>query len=82
MEHVMDEHESNGEPNTPGKVEITRRTVTEICTTPPPLTTLPRTALAADPVDDREGASMRRRSIVVAGIAVAATAMLTIGVGI
>src|ERR1700733_4626989 len=82
MEHVMDEHESNGEPNTPGKVEIARRTVTEIGTTPLPLTTLPRTALAAGPVDDREGASMRRRSIVVAGIAVAAPAMLTIGVGI
>ena len=77
----MDEHESNGGPNTP-KVEITRRTVTEIGTTPLPLTTLPRTALAAGPVDDREGASMRRRSIVVAGIAVAATAMLTIGVGL
>jgi hypothetical protein len=82
MEYVMDEHESNGGPNTPGKVEITRRTVTEIGTIPLPLTTLPRTALAAGPVDDREGASMRRRSIVVAGIAVAATAMLTIGVGI
>src|SRR5258708_8215817 len=47
----MDEHESTIEPNT---IEITRRTVIETGTTALLLTTLPRAALAADPVDDNE----------------------------
>jgi xanthine dehydrogenase YagT iron-sulfur-binding subunit len=54
MEHVMDEHESNAEPDTPGTVEVTRRTVIETGTTALLLTTLPRVALAAGPVDDSE----------------------------
>jgi xanthine dehydrogenase YagT iron-sulfur-binding subunit len=54
MEHVMDEHESNAEPNTPDTVEITRRTVIETGTTALLLTTLPRAVLAADPTDDNE----------------------------
>jgi xanthine dehydrogenase YagT iron-sulfur-binding subunit len=54
MEHVMDEHETNAEPNTPGAVEITRRTVIETGTTALMLTTLPRAVLAAGPTDDSE----------------------------
>src|ERR1700733_9519991 len=54
MEHVMDEHESNGEPDTPGTVEVTRRTVIETGTTALLLTTLPRAVLAAGPTDDNE----------------------------
>src|SRR3984957_2243829 len=50
----MDKHKSNSEPNTPGKVEISRRTVIEVGTTALLLTTLPRAALAAGPVDDNE----------------------------
>lgn len=50
----MDEHEFNAEPNTPSKVEVTRRTVIETGTTALLLTTLPRAALAAGPVDDNE----------------------------
>jgi xanthine dehydrogenase YagT iron-sulfur-binding subunit len=47
----MDERESNTEPNT---FEVTRRTVIETGTTALLLATLPRTALAAGPVDDNE----------------------------
>jgi xanthine dehydrogenase YagT iron-sulfur-binding subunit len=54
MEHVMDEHESNGGPDTPGTVEVTRRTVIETGTTALMLTTLPRAVLAAGPTDDNE----------------------------
>jgi len=54
MEHIMDEHEFNAGPNTPGKVEVTRRTVIETGTTALLLTTLPRAALAADALDDNE----------------------------
>jgi xanthine dehydrogenase YagT iron-sulfur-binding subunit len=45
----MDEHESKTDPNT---FEITRRTVIETGTTALLLTTLPRGALAAGPLDD------------------------------
>ncbi|THD59244.1 MAG: 2Fe-2S iron-sulfur cluster binding domain-containing protein [Bradyrhizobium sp.] len=47
----MDELESNTEPNT---FEVSRRTVIEIGTTALLLTTLPRAAFAAGPVDDDE----------------------------
>jgi xanthine dehydrogenase YagT iron-sulfur-binding subunit len=47
----MDEHESNTVPNT---FEVTRRTVIETGTTALFLTTLPRAAFAAGPVDDDE----------------------------
>jgi xanthine dehydrogenase YagT iron-sulfur-binding subunit len=47
----MDEHESNTEPST---FEVTRRTVIETGTTALLLTTLPRSAFAAGPVDDDE----------------------------
>jgi xanthine dehydrogenase YagT iron-sulfur-binding subunit len=50
----MGENESNAEANTPGTVEVTRRTVIETGTTALLLTTLPRAALAAGPVDDNE----------------------------
>jgi xanthine dehydrogenase YagT iron-sulfur-binding subunit len=50
----MDEHESNAEPNTPGTFELTRRTVIETGATALLLTTLPRAALAAGPVDENE----------------------------
>jgi xanthine dehydrogenase YagT iron-sulfur-binding subunit len=53
MEYVM-EHTSDAEPNTPGTVEVTRRTVIETGTTALLLATLPRAALAAGPVDDTE----------------------------
>jgi len=45
----MDEHESNTDLNT---FEITRRTMIETGTTALLLTTLPRGALAAGPLDD------------------------------
>jgi xanthine dehydrogenase YagT iron-sulfur-binding subunit len=48
---VMDEHESDAEPNT---LEVTRRTVIETGTTALLLSTLPRSALAAGPVADSE----------------------------
>jgi xanthine dehydrogenase YagT iron-sulfur-binding subunit len=54
MEHVMDEHESNAEPNTPGTFEVTRRTVIETGATALLLASLPRAALAASPADDNE----------------------------
>src|SRR6202051_1809863 len=54
MEHVMDEHKFNSEQNTPGAVEIPRRTVIETGTTALLLTTLPRAVLAAGPTDDSE----------------------------
>jgi hypothetical protein len=78
MEYVMDEHQSNAEPepNTPGKVGIGRRTVMEIGTLASPPTTVPHAALAASPVDDKKGASIRRRSIMVA------TAILAIDIAI
>jgi xanthine dehydrogenase YagT iron-sulfur-binding subunit len=47
----MDEHELTTEPNT---FEVTRRTVIETGTTALLLTALPRAALAAGPVDDKE----------------------------
>jgi xanthine dehydrogenase YagT iron-sulfur-binding subunit len=47
----MDEHESTTEPNA---IEITRRTVVETGTTALLLTALPRSALAAGPLDDNE----------------------------
>src|ERR1700731_2565289 len=47
----MDEHRSNTEPN---PVEVTRRTVIETGTTALLLTTLPRAAFAAGPVDGNE----------------------------
>jgi xanthine dehydrogenase YagT iron-sulfur-binding subunit len=50
----MDDHESNTEQNTPNTLEVTRRTVIETGTTALLLTTLPRGALAAGPVDDNE----------------------------
>src|SRR5258707_13008277 len=50
----MDEHESNKGPETPNAFEVTRRTVIETGTTALLLTTLPRAALAAGPVDDNE----------------------------
>ena len=47
----MAEHETDTEPNA---FEVTRRTVIETGTTALLLATLPRSALAADPVDDSE----------------------------
>ena len=47
----MDEHESNAAPNT---LEVTRRTVIETGTTALLLSTLPRAALAVDPVAGNE----------------------------
>src|ERR1700687_302261 len=47
----MDEREFNTEPNA---VEVTRRTVIETGTTALLLTTLPRAAFAAGPVDSNE----------------------------
>jgi xanthine dehydrogenase YagT iron-sulfur-binding subunit len=47
----MDEHKSSTEPNT---LEVTRRTVIETGTTALLLTTLPRAAFAAGPVDSNE----------------------------
>jgi xanthine dehydrogenase YagT iron-sulfur-binding subunit len=54
MEHIMDKYESNAKPNTPGAIEVTRRTVIETGTTALLLTTLPRAARAGGPVDDNE----------------------------
>jgi xanthine dehydrogenase YagT iron-sulfur-binding subunit len=48
----MDDHVSDTEPNA---FEVTRRTVIETGTTALLLATLPRAALAADPVDDNQG---------------------------
>jgi len=48
----MDEHDSNTEANAPNAFEVTRRTVIETGTTALLLTTLPRAAFAAGPVDD------------------------------
>ena len=50
----MDEHEFNAEPNTSGKIEVTRRTLIETGTAALLLTTLPRAALTAGLVDDNE----------------------------
>jgi xanthine dehydrogenase YagT iron-sulfur-binding subunit len=50
----MDEHESNTGPDTPNTFEVTRRTVIETGTTALLLTTLPRAALAAGPVEGNE----------------------------
>ena len=66
----MDEPESEAVPNTPGKIGVSRRTVMQAGTTAPPVTTLPRAALTAGPVDNREGASIRL--IVAAAIAIVA----------
>src|SRR5258708_2929306 len=52
--HHHGEQECSAEPNTPGTVEVTRRTVIETGSTALLLTTLPRAALAAGPVDDNE----------------------------
>ena len=49
---IMDEHESNTEPDAPNTNGITRRTVIETGATALLLTTLPRAALAAGAVDD------------------------------
>jgi hypothetical protein len=76
MEYVMDEHQSNAEPNTPGRVGMSPRSVMETGTLASPPTTLPPTALGASPVDDRKGASIRRRSIMVV------TAILAIDIAI
>jgi xanthine dehydrogenase YagT iron-sulfur-binding subunit len=56
-EYTMDEHDSNSEPNTLGRIEVTRRTVIETGTTALLLTTLPRAALAVGPVDDNESSA-------------------------
>jgi xanthine dehydrogenase YagT iron-sulfur-binding subunit len=48
----MDENESKPEPGASNVFEVTRRTVIETGTTALLLTTLPRAALAAGPVDD------------------------------
>jgi xanthine dehydrogenase YagT iron-sulfur-binding subunit len=50
----MDEHDSNTGPDTPNTFEVTRRTVIETGTTALLLTTLPRAAFAAGPVDGNE----------------------------
>src|SRR4051794_18657668 len=50
----MDEHESNTGPDTPNTFEVTRRTVIETGTTALLLTTLPRAAFAAGPVESNE----------------------------
>jgi xanthine dehydrogenase YagT iron-sulfur-binding subunit len=53
-EHVMDEYDSNIEPNASNSFEVTRRTVVETGTTALLLTALPRVAFAAGAVDDNE----------------------------
>jgi xanthine dehydrogenase YagT iron-sulfur-binding subunit len=53
----MDDHESDTEPNTPNTFGVTRRTLIETGTTALLLTTLPRAALAAGPVDDNVNTS-------------------------
>src|ERR1700736_877887 len=50
----MDEPDSKTTPNQENRFEVTRRTVIETGTTALLLTTLPRAALAAGPVDDDE----------------------------
>jgi xanthine dehydrogenase YagT iron-sulfur-binding subunit len=50
----MDEHDSNTEPDTANRFEVTRRTVIEAGTTALLLTTLPRAVLAAGPAADNE----------------------------
>jgi hypothetical protein len=72
----MDEHQSNAEPNTPGRVGIGPRSVMETGTLASLPTTLPPAALSASPVDDKKGASIRRRSIMVV------TAILAIDIAI
>jgi len=50
----MDDHESNSEPDAPIRFEVTRRTVVETGTTALLLTALPRAAVAAGSVDNKE----------------------------
>jgi xanthine dehydrogenase YagT iron-sulfur-binding subunit len=50
----MDDHESNREPDAPIRFEVTRRTVVETGTTALLLTALPRAAVAAESVDNKE----------------------------
>ena len=50
----MDDHESNRAPDTPIRFEVTRRTVVETGTTALLLTALPRAAVAAGSVDNKE----------------------------
>jgi xanthine dehydrogenase YagT iron-sulfur-binding subunit len=50
----MDDHESNREPDAPIRIEVTRRTVVETGTTALLLTALPRAAVAAGSVDNKE----------------------------
>ena len=50
----MDDHESNREPDAPIQFEVTRRTVVETGTTALLLTALPRAAVAAGSVDNKE----------------------------
>ena len=50
----MDDHESNREPDAPIRFEVTRRTVVETGATALLLTALPRAAVAAGSVDDKE----------------------------
>ena len=50
----MDDHESNRAPDAPIRFEVTRRTVVETGTTALLLTALPRVAVAAGSVDNKE----------------------------
>jgi len=50
----MDDHESNREPDAPIRFEVTRRTVVETGTTALLLTALPRAAVTAGSVDNKE----------------------------
>jgi xanthine dehydrogenase YagT iron-sulfur-binding subunit len=50
----MDDHESNREPDAPIRFEVTRRTVVETGATALLLTALPRAAVAAGSVDNKE----------------------------
>jgi xanthine dehydrogenase YagT iron-sulfur-binding subunit len=50
----MDDHESNRAPDAPIRFEVTRRTVVETGTTALLLTALPRAAVAAGSVDNKE----------------------------
>src|SRR5258705_8989508 len=50
----MDDHESNREPDAPIRFEVTRRTVVETGTPALLLTALPRAAVAAGSVDNKE----------------------------
>jgi len=50
----MDDHESNREPDAPIRFEVTRRTVVETGATALLLTALPRAAVAAESVDNKE----------------------------